>query len=233
MCLALGAVATAQSPLTTTFAANNGQAGNMFDLRPLTDVVVDSFDVNLNSGTFDLEVWTSNAGSFIGVEQDATQWTLVASFPGVVSNGPDVPTPLGGCLDLVLTSGTTQGFYVTTTTGGIRYTTGAGFPVGSLYAANADLEFYAGTGNVYQFGTFFGNATASRVWNGNINYTTGTSSNCSLQASKTTYGAGCYETAASFYEVLTATGMDLGGMKVTATAHLARRDNKVMAVVGG
>ena len=145
---------------------------------------------------------------------EATQEAMVAE----TGNGPDVPTPLGGCLDLLLTAGTTQGFYVTTTTGGIRYTTGAGFPVGSLYTANSDLEFYAGTGNVYQFGTFFGNATASRVWNGNINYTTGTSSNCSLQASKTTYGAGCYEAAASFYEVLTATGMDLGGMKVTGTA---------------
>ena len=219
LCLILGAFATAQSPLTTTFASNNGQAGNMFDLRSLTDIVVDSFDVNLDSGTWDLEVWTSNAGSHVGVEQDATQWTQVASFPGVVSNGADVPTPLGGCLNIQLTTGVTQGFYVTVANGNaINYTTGAGFPVGSLYTANSDLEFYAGTGNAYQFGSVFGNATSSRVWNGNINYTLGTSASCASQASKTTFGVGCYETAASFYEVLTASGMDLGGMKITGTA---------------
>ena len=39
-----------------------------------------------------------------------------------------------------------------------------------------------------------------------------------MQASKITYGVGCYETAASFYEVLTTSGMDLGGMKITGTA---------------
>ena len=217
MCLTLGAVATAQSPLTTTFAANNGQAGNMFDLRPLTHIAIDTFDVNLNSCTFDIEVWTSNAGSFIGVQQDASQWTLVASFPGVVSAGPDVPTPLGGCLNLALAANTTQGFYVTTTGGGMRYTTN-GAPWGTLYTANAELEFYAGSGNVYPFGSAFGGTSTSRVWNGNIYYTLGSQSGCVGQAEKSTYGVGCYDLAASFYEVMSPTAMDLGGMKVTGTA---------------
>ncbi|MGC6489052.1 MAG: hypothetical protein ACON4Z_15495, partial [Planctomycetota bacterium] len=45
--------------LTTTFASNNGQAGNMFDLRPgNAPVVIDCFDVNLDAGTWDLEVYT-------------------------------------------------------------------------------------------------------------------------------------------------------------------------------
>ena len=60
--------------------------------------------------------------------------------PGVVSNGIDNPTPLGACLDIALTSGTTQGFYITTTSGGIRYTTGTGVPVGTLYTSNAELD---------------------------------------------------------------------------------------------
>ena len=204
--------------LTTTFASNNGQAGNMFDLRPLTDIVLDSFDVNLDSGTWDLEIWTSNVGSHVGVEQDASQWTLIASYSGVTSNGPDVPTPLGGCLELVLTAGSTQGFYVTVSNGtSINYTNSA-LSVGSLFTSNTDLEFYAGTGNVYAFGGVFGGATSSRIWNGNINYTTGSASLCTLQASKTKFGSGCYDAAASFYEVLTASSMDLGGVTITGTA---------------
>ena len=57
------------------------------------------------------------------------------------------------------------GIYVTCTNGtGINYTTGTGFLVGDVYASNADLNFYAGTGNVYPFGAVFGPPSASRIF---------------------------------------------------------------------
>lgn len=46
----------------------------------------------------------------------------------------------------------------------------------------------------------------------------GSLSRLAQQAGKTTYGAGCYDVAASFYEVMSTTAMDLGGMKITGTA---------------
>ena len=210
------------STLTTTFAHNNGQAGNMFDIvaNNAAGVTIDSFDVNLSSGTFDMEVYVKTApGTFVGSEGNAADWTLVGSATGIVSNGAGVPTPLPISVCTFVPAGATQAFYVTTTTGGIRYTTN-GAPWGSLYASNADLDFNAGSGNVYPFGSAFGNTTSSsRVWNGNINYSVGNNS-CSLpsNASATTYGNGCYQFSASFYEVLTAAGMDLGGVKITGTA---------------
>ena len=91
------AAVTAQGQLTTTFASNNGQSGNMFDMRPtLAPVTIDDFDVNLDTGTWDMEVWVvTSGGSHVGNEQNSAAWTLVASIPGVVSNGPNVATPLG------------------------------------------------------------------------------------------------------------------------------------------
>jgi len=214
------------SPLTTTFSSNNGQAGNMFDLRVASGtapVVIDDFDVNLDSGNWDLEIYTTTSGgSHVGVEQDATAWTLVASIPGVVSNGANTPTPLGQSLNLTIDCGDQVGFYVTVSNGNaLNYTTGTGFAVGDVYASNADLEVLAGTGNTYPFGSVFGPPTSSRIFNGNIYYTVSAGS-CGggggSPATASTYGSGCVVSFTSFYEQLTQADMDLAGLEIWGTA---------------
>ena len=209
------AAVTAQSPLTTTFASNNGQAGNMFDVRPTSaPVTIDDFDVNLAAGTWDLEIYTViGGGSHVGNEQNPAAWQLVASIPGVVSAGPNVPTPLAQQLNIAAPCGVNTGIYVTTSNGtGINYTTGTGFVVGDVYASNADLQFLAGTGNGYPFGAVFGPPAGSRIFNGNIYYTVGAGS-C---GSATSYGSGCGGgDFASAYEQLGTAAMDLDGMIIT------------------
>ena len=171
-------------PLTTTFASNNGQSGNMFDVGATSaaGVTIKNFEVNLDAGTWDLEVYVSNTGgTHIGNEQNSAAWNLVGTAAGIVSAGVNGPTLLPICVEEYIPAGSTQGFYVTVTNGtAINYTTGTGFLQGDLYASNADIEFFAGTGNVYPFGAIFGPPSASRIWSGNIFYDLGD-----------TTGAGC------------------------------------------
>ncbi|MFK7743391.1 MAG: hypothetical protein AB8H80_23950 [Planctomycetota bacterium] len=153
----LGSALVAQSPLTTTFASNNGQSGNMFDLVATNaqGVTVEYFDVNLDPGTFDLEVYVlATPGTWVGNEATAAAWTLVGSAQGVVSAGNNLPTLLPIAVCEYIPAGATQAFYVTVSSGtGINYTNGT--TVGALYASNADLEYYEGCGKGYPFGSTF------------------------------------------------------------------------------
>ena len=100
--LALSATAFAQSPLTTTFASNNGQAGNMFDLVALnaSGVTIRYFDVNLDPGSWDLEIYRlTNPGPYLPSVNTPGDWTLVGSAAGVVSNGTNSPTQLQICVN--------------------------------------------------------------------------------------------------------------------------------------
>ncbi len=186
----IGASLAAQSPLTTTFASNNGQSGNMFDIvaTNAAGITVKSFDVNIDAGSWDLEVWTLPSGTpYLPDVNNAAAWTMVGSVAGVVSNGLNVATPLPICVNTFVPAATTQAFYVTVTNGtSMNYTNGT--TTGALYTSNADLEFYEGSGLAYPFNANFN----PRVWNGNINYEVGDTSAVSCGfGSNVSYGVGC------------------------------------------
>jgi len=233
--LATAAVATAQSPLTTTFANNNGQDGNMFDLVAINDVTVSYFEINCDAGTFDFEIYTKNS-AYLPDVNNAGAWTLVGSATGVVGNGPGVPTVLPICVNQDILAGNTQAFYVTGTqnTFPINYTNGT--TTGALFASNADLEFYEGAGLQYPFTANFN----PRVWNGNIHYAVGAGQTpCGAFASISSYGAGCGAvTAASFYEEFAVGANDLadtgsGGQTISAINTGAGYLVQTMPAAGG
>lgn len=215
--LAISATAFAQSPLTTTFAAGNGQNGNMFDIVALnpSGVTIDYFDVHVGTGTFDFEVYKlTTPGPYLPSVNTAADWTLVGSVTGVEGQGNGNPTQLPIPVCEFIPAGATQSFYVTTTNGGImNYTNGS--TTGVVFASNADLEFLEGAGVAYPFASNFN----PRVFNGNIYYNVGNdpAACTSAFASKELFGTGCYESAASFYEVMDAASMDLGGVAVIGT----------------
>lgn len=151
--------------LTTTFASNNGQSGNMFDVNVLGNALnVTAFDVNLNPGTYTLEIYTKS-GSYVGSEATAADWTLIDTLTGVTSAGTDLATFID-VADFILAAGSTSALYITTTTGGMNYTNGTA--VGNVAAANADLQILEGAGKSYAFGSTF----QPRIWNGTIYYST-------------------------------------------------------------
>ena len=213
------AVSCSLGALTTTFAANNGQAGNMFDVTANSaPVTIDCFDVNLDVGVWDVEIYTTiNGASHVGLEQLPSAWTRLTTAAVVTSLGANGPTPLPLTQPLGVTIGCGQrrGFYVTVSNGdSLNYAT-APQPVGSDYVSDGVLTIHRGTGNVYPFSTSFGTtATDSRVFSGTVHYTT-TSASC---GESSVFGTGCYERPASYYEQMSATSFDLAGLALVATA---------------
>ncbi|MEZ4874702.1 MAG: HYR domain-containing protein [Flavobacteriaceae bacterium] len=151
--------------LTTTFSTNNGSAGNMFEVVPLVDLTIESFDVNNTSTTtVDYQIYFKT-GTYIGSESNAGDWTLVGTASGVPGNGQDNPTPLGLNMGVALTAGNTYSFYVADVGPGThRYVNGT--TEGALWASDANLEVYEGAGKGGLFTTTF----RPRNFSGNIVY---------------------------------------------------------------
>jgi hypothetical protein len=151
--------------LTTLFASNNGQDGNMFDVvvaaKPL---VITSLDVNLSVGQYSLELY-KKSGTWVGSETNPAAWTLVGTLSNVTSSGLNLPTP-ANFPDFIIPANSTTAFYVTTPTGGIEYTNGTS--VGLVAASNSDLKILEGCGIGYPFGN--DGVYTPRIWNGTIHY---------------------------------------------------------------
>ncbi|MBW2938435.1 HYR domain-containing protein, partial [Aureisphaera sp. CAU 1614] len=195
--------------LTTTFASNNGQSGNMFDIVALNDITIESFDINMDSGvTDDVEVYFKT-GPYLPSVNTPGDWTLVATT-NVTSVGTDVPTPLNLNLGINVTAGQTVAFYVTlTSTTAINYTNGS--TTGSLFASDANLEFYEGAGLAYPFASNFN----PRVFNGNIIYNAGGSLSSSLDFT-------CMDIGPNNVQV---TATDASGNTSTCSAVITIEDN--------
>ncbi|TVS19950.1 MAG: hypothetical protein EA424_06450, partial [Planctomycetaceae bacterium] len=145
--------------ITTTFNANNGAAGNMFDVTTFAHPLsVTALDVNANTtGSFTLEVYT-RPGGYEGFESNAAAWTLVSSST-VTGQGSGNPTFVD-VQDFVLEANAVTGLYVTAVGASLRYTNG------SATYNNDDLQLDLGVGKSYPFGSTF----SPRIWNGTIYY---------------------------------------------------------------
>lgn len=151
--------------LHTTMANNNGSAGNMFDIVPNTNLIFTGVDMHFATvGTTTVEVWYRQ-GSFVGFETSSAGWTL-AHTTTVTTIASGTLTPIPGSFAILMEAGQTYGIYVTSVNGspGTRYQNGT--TLGTLYASNADLNFYEGKG-----GAYFASTISPRIFNGNLYYT--------------------------------------------------------------
>ncbi len=163
--MSLGPANACGDVLTTLFAANNGQAGNMFDVNVLASdgVLIEGLELNLDAGNWDLNFYTIDT-TYVGNETNSVAWTFRDSISGVTSAGPNIPT-VWDVNDFYLPTGG-EGFYVFVSNGtAMNYTNGSG--EGALVASDANLQIFEGTGNAGAFGIQF----RPRVWNGSIVYT--------------------------------------------------------------
>jgi gliding motility-associated-like protein len=172
--------------LTTFYGNNNGQDGIMFDVSAsaTSNTIIKCFDSNFNAGTFDVEIYYK-VGTHVGFEVNAAAWTLAGTANGVVSTGVDVATYIPLVLNLTIPCSETYAFYITSTTGGMKYTNGTG--VGNVLASNASLTIYEGTGKDYAFGMNF----TPRQFNGTVYYdVTGSCGGCILTVNNPTICSG-------------------------------------------
>lgn len=160
----------AQGALNAGFAGGNGQFGCMFDLEGRQALTVCGFDLNLQSGTWTIEVY-SKPGSHVGAVNDSTAWgSPVATRVQVVSSGLNTPTPLALSLGIPLGSGETRGFYITAVEGtAVNYTNGAPGSRGAVQVEDANLRVLVGTGVEYPFLGGY----SDRMWNGVVHYAVG------------------------------------------------------------
>jgi len=161
--LSLGWTPVAQAysgSITTTFARDNAQDGNMFDVKANSaNITITSFDIHVVDTTpVDIEVYYK-PGTYSGFENNAGAWTLLGSAT-VTGAGSGNPTALNiGGLTIMVKD--TYGIYITRTDGGnLEYTNGA-----NKYS-NSDITIETGAGNAYPFGSVF----TPRTWNGTIYY---------------------------------------------------------------
>lgn len=158
---------SAQFSLSTGFTGTTSFDGNFFDVVSINGINVQTMDIHLAAGTHTVEVWAvTGGGTHQGKEANSALWTMVAQVVGLTSAGNNLPTPLGATLNVTIPPGTTQGFYVTVTTGGdVRYQVGT--TIGSVAASDANMQILEGNYGTYPFSPF---ATSARRWNGTIYY---------------------------------------------------------------
>lgn len=149
-----------------------GGAGNIFDIRAKTDLTVTNFAVHSYAATsVTVEVWKKTSyGTAEGVQSTASEWVKIgsASFQANPANQRST-MPFGQVEPTYVPAGTVQAFYVTFTaaTNYNRYSQGT--LLGSVYAANDDLEILEGYAKGYNFGDDY----YPRVWNGSVFYQRG------------------------------------------------------------
>jgi len=149
--------------VTTLFASNNGASGNMFDIKPYTDLELTGLSVNTSSiVAVSADVWWRD-GSHAGNEGSSAGWTLLGTFNGT-GQGTDNPTyiSLAGAPEKVFEAGGTYGIFVDLG-GAVRYTNGEGD------YQNNFLRIESGVGK--GAGGFAGGTFADRIWNGTLYYT--------------------------------------------------------------
>ncbi len=152
--------------ITTTFASDNSQNGNMFNVDILNDDLwFTGFDINLLTGTQNIQVYT-RLGGYQRFESSSTDWDLIFDST-VISAGADNASFVD-IADLLFLNNSTYGLYITTTevinSGAMGYTNGT--LEDSVYVDNWDLRIREGLGVQYAFS----NTYSPRIWNGSIHY---------------------------------------------------------------
>jgi hypothetical protein len=147
----------------TSLAAGNSFDGNMFDITPTTQIVLDSFDVNVATGADVVELYY-RLGTFVGHNNDSTGWIKVGSCTiNGLGSGQATRALVGG---LALQPNITYGIYITVVTGTMYYTNTT---QGTLQTF-PDFTCMWGQGGGYPFAL----ANPGRMWNGRIYYSKGT-----------------------------------------------------------
>lgn len=157
------------SNILATYASNNAQRGLMFDIDGITPITIRCFEMNFNTGTSNVEIYTKT-GTHVGFTGTPGAWTLVGTASNVVGAGANLVTVIPISLSLAIPAGTTRAFYITRSLAAgptVAYTNGTA--VGAIHASDANIRLREGTGKDYPFGTNF----VPRRFNGRVFYDLG------------------------------------------------------------
>lgn len=190
-----------EGDLATSYASNNGSRGAMFNIvSGANPVTITGFSANLYGGTTARYEIYYKAGTYVGSETTAANWTMAGAVNSLYVAANNVPTYIPIAMSITIPANSTYGFYVTNTaSGGLNYTSSAVTNV--TLATNSDLSVVGGVGKAYPFGSTY----SYRLFNGTVHYYTGninengaiatlnTSSPVTVQnpSGNTVYGSSC------------------------------------------
>jgi len=163
-----------EKSITTTWESNNGQAGNMFNIQPWKTIMITSFDLHCEKTELvHLKIYMKE-GTYIGFEASPASWGDPICETDVIGQGSGNPTPVpDGCFDPITADAFKEySFYITLTTGDLRYTKINNDDEGDVFVENSDLTVFRGIGVRYEFGGIkgAGGVYRPRLWNGDIKY---------------------------------------------------------------
>lgn len=165
----------------TTFSSNNGHAGSMFTIQAESDVIVDTFDINVGSSEKGLElIIYTKFGDYNREDVDpSTTWTEICNTT-VEGQGESNPThiPSDAVKSVAIKANERQSFYITFAEPYMKYTSELLDPI---YLGNEDISLVASAGTQYPFQHYFEN----RIWNGNIFYRLEDGKNANIQGEDT------------------------------------------------
>ncbi|MFT5859886.1 MAG: lysophospholipase L1-like esterase [Flavobacteriaceae bacterium] len=148
--------------LSTTNNSSINWNGAMFDIVAQNDLIVDSFEVKINTlGTQEVEIYT-RPGSHLSYELNPSAWSYQGSvFVEVISSSEQTVVPLG---NFPIATSDTLGVYIQMAdpTSRLSY-----LNAGSAQSYwNSEMEIITGSGSSYNFGGSF----YPRDWNGSVFY---------------------------------------------------------------
>jgi len=154
----------------TTFDGGNGSGGNMFDIKPKTDVSLTQIAINTRiaaGASATVNVWYRE-GTWVGNSGSSAGWKLLDAASGT-SAGENSATVIDldfNAEDIVFEAGEVYGIYVEATNGingDFRYTNG--------YDTYEDSFLRIESGCGVTFGGFGSSTFNDRIWNGILYYT--------------------------------------------------------------
>lgn len=223
------ATATAQSPLTTMFAANNGGGiggAVYFDLQAATALSITQIDVNSSaSGNGTLDVFTV-LGGVAGNMGSSANWTFQTVLGSPVTLfGTNVPSPAPLVSPLLLPANQLIGMALVAHGFDHDYTNGNG---ANQAISTQELLFTAGHADNVPFnnGQF-----SPRVANVSIHYAIGSPGQ--VFATGTNYGTGCIsQPGSSFYEHFPVGTFDLSAPSTPDNMSLVHTGIDYLAIAG-
>lgn len=144
--------AQASTVLSTSYAENNSNNGEVFQLQAINAVTITGFGVDLTGNITGYTIY-EHVGAFSSVQSGSSPWTAIATGGAVTSNGSGVETVLPSTLDVSLAAGSTDAFLILTSGSGQLVAYQNGGSLGTTLASNSDLKILEGWGETSGFGT--------------------------------------------------------------------------------
>jgi len=153
--------------LETTYAGGNGQAGNMFDIKALSNIVIREIDIHVGDTNSHAGLVYTKEGSWRGFAKNPEAWSEIGSGFTVEGQGEGKPSslPPNAFAPISIIAGETKGIYITLVSPALRYTFEGGSST-QIVASDSNLQIFKGVGKRFKFQKNFTN----RVWNGALRY---------------------------------------------------------------